>query len=394
SAYRDAQSALKGDTTGTLETSAKSDLVKLQNGDPELLRDWHKLIDCTMRSVNEVLDLLSVHLGPENNHGESFYRDRLPAVIDAFKSSGAAELDNGALIVRFPDRDRPMLIQKSDGGYLYATTDLAALRYRVFEIGASLVIYVVDARQRDHFKDLFDAARKINWHLTPDGTPAKLVHVPFGSVLGPDRKPLKTRSGENITLKALLTEAVQRGTDEVTRRAANPDAPTHTLPPDQLAEIGKAVGIGAVKYADLSSDLANDYIFSFDRMIAFEGNTGPYLQYAHARICSIFAKAEIALATITSAPFLINQPAERTLALALLRYGSVVEDVGRTLEPHRLCTYLYELANAYSSFYQTCPVLKAEDDATRLSRLKLCDLVRRVLADGLSLLGISAPSRM
>jgi arginyl-tRNA synthetase len=218
--------------------------------------------------------------------------------------------------------------------------------------------------------------------------------VGFGAVLGEDRKPLKTRSGENVTLRALLTEAIERGTQEVLRRAEDPAAPTHGLPRETLHAIGKAVGIGAVKYADLSNDLVRDYVFNFDRMIAFEGNTGPYMQYAHARVCSIFAKGGLSVREAASGDFLIGEPAEKRLALALLRYGGVVADTGRSLEPHRLCTYLYDLADVFNTFYQECPVLKAPEEPLRRSRLRLCHMVRRVLADGLDLLGIEAPQRM
>ena len=374
--------------------AAKRTLVKLQAGDPELLRDWHKLIDCTMRAVNEMLVTLNIDLTKLNNHGESFYREQLPEVVDAFVRAGIAVQDQGAIVVRFPDRERPLLIRKSDGGFLYDTTDLAGVRFRVQELGADRVVYVVDARQRDRFRDVFDAAHMIRWDITPDGARAELIHVGFGTVLGEDRKPLKTRSGENVTLKALLTEAIDRGVEEVKKRAADPAAPTHGLSPAELHAIGKAVGIGAVKYADLSNDLVRDYVFNFDRMIAFEGNTGPYMQYAHARVCSIFAKGGLSPREASTGQLHIVQPAEKHLALALLRYGGVVVDIARSLEPHRLCTYLYDLADVFNTFYQTCPVLKAEDEATRRSRLRLCDLTRRVLADGLNLLGIEAPQRM
>jgi arginyl-tRNA synthetase len=341
--------------------AAKQTLVRLQSGDREIVADWEKLIDITLRALYESLDLLNVKLGPQNNRGESFYRDHLPGIVDAFVREGVADEDEGALVVRFDDRDRPLLIRKSDGGYLYATTDLAAIRYRVKELGADLVIYVVDARQRDHFRDVFDAARKIGWNITADGREAELVHIPFGAVLGKNRKPLKTRSGENVTLRELLTEAVERGRREVKARAADPTAPTHGMSDDELGRIGQAVGIAAVKYADLSSDLVRDYVFDMDRMVAFEGNTGPYMQYAHARVCSIFAKAGIAPAEVADAPFMIVDEAEKRLALALLRYGGTVADTARSREPHRLCAYLYELAEAYSSFYQQCPVIKHED---------------------------------
>ncbi len=418
-AYRDAQLAGKADSKGLeaadrlhagphrvaeLEAqnasaaeameAARMTLVKLQQGDPELVADWQKLIDCTMRAVEEMLELLNVHMTAEHNRGESFYRDRLADVVDAFVREGISEEDEGALVVRFDDRDRPLLIRKSDGGFLYATTDLAAVRYRTQELGASRVIYVVDARQRDHFRDVFDAARRIGWDVTPDGTPVELVHVPFGAVLGTDKRPLKTRSGENVTLMSLLNEAVERGTSEVKRRAADPEAPTHDMTADELDAIGRAVGIGAVKYADMSNDLVRDYVFDMDRMIAFEGNTGPYIQYAHARINSIFQRGGIDPAALADGPLMMTEPAEKQLALALLRYGATIEQVASTLEPHRLCSYLYELANTYSAFYQQCPVLKAEREDVRMSRLRLCDLTRRVIADGLDLLGIDAPPRM
>lgn len=374
--------------------SARNTLVKLQQGDEELVRDWHKLIDVTMRAVYEACDILNVKLGPENTKGESFYRSRLQGVIDAFMERSAAEEDQGAIVVRFADRKRPMLIRKSDGGFLYATTDMAAIQYRTQELGADRLIYVVDARQRDHFRDLFDAAKLVGWDKTPDGASVEFTHIAFGAVLGEDRRPLKTRSGANITLSSLLQEAIDRGTDEVARRAASPDAPTHGLPDVEIRAIGQKVGIGAIKYADLSSDLVKDYVFSFDRMLSFEGNTGPYLQYAHARICSIFARADVKLEDTAEWKLAISQPEEKKLALALLRYGDVVADTARSLEPHRLCTYLYELAEAYSGFYQQCPVIQAADEPTRRSRLRLCNLVRRALADGLDLLGIDAPTRM
>jgi arginyl-tRNA synthetase len=222
----------------------------------------------------------------------------------------------------------------------------------------------------------------------------QLVHVPFGTVLGADKKPLKTRSGENFTLKDLLDEACERGTAEVVRRAADPNAPTHGLSPDELAKIGAAVGIAAVKYADLSGDVTKDYVFDLDRMVAFEGDTGPYLQYAHARIASILAKSGESAAAIAAAPLVLADPAEKALALHLVRYAQMVLDVGRTLETNRVGAYLAQLATLFNGFYQACPVLKADDAAARMSRLRLCAITRAVLADGLSLYGIVAPERM
>ncbi len=372
---------------------AKRTLVGLQSGDAELLADWHKIVDVTMGALFEAVELMHVQLGPEHNRGESFYRDRLADTVRAFEESGLAEVDEGALVVRFEDRERPLIIRKGDGGFIYATTDVAAVRFRTQELGADRVIYVVDHRQRDHFRDVFDAVRKIGWDRLSDGTVAELRHVGFGAVLGPDGKPLKTRSGANVTLRSLLEEAIARGTEQVRRRAEDPESPTHDLSEQEIAATGRAVGMAAVKYADLSNDLARDYVFDMDRMVAFEGDTGPYLQYAHARICSIFARAGIDEAGLADAELVIGEPAEKQLALRLLRYPQVVAAVADALEPHRLCGYLYDLAGAFSTFYQQCPVLKAEEPV-RSSRLRLCSLVRRVLADGLELLGIERPTRM
>jgi arginyl-tRNA synthetase len=298
---------------------AKSTLVALQNHDAELVRDWQKLIDCTMRAVYESFDLLDVTLGPEHNRGESTYRERLSEVIASFEAAKLAHEDAGALVVRLPGRERPVLIRKSDGGYLYATTDLAAVRHRVQTLGANRVIYVVDARQRDHFADVFAAAHLIGWDRMTDGAEAELIHVPFGSVLGPDKTPLKTRSGDNVTLRTLLDEAIERGSAEVTQRAQDERAPTHGLSGTELRAIGKAVGIGAVKYADLSNDLVRDYVFDFDRMIAFEGNTGPYLQYAHARACKVLRESGDDTAVYAGAAFTLRTAEEKRMALLMLR---------------------------------------------------------------------------
>jgi arginyl-tRNA synthetase len=422
-AYRAAQASAKGDEKGLaaaraagcgphriaeLEAQeagareagaeARQALVRLQSGDAELVRDWHKLIECTMKEVYLAADLLNVRLGPENSRGESFYRDRLGPAVEAFVQAGLGVEDDGALVVRFADRERPLLIRKSDGGFLYATTDLCALRFRVQDLDCDRVIYVVDARQRDHFRDVFDACHLIGWDRTEKepgaGTTADITHLGFGAVLGPDKKPLKTRSGENVTLMSLLEAAIDRGVAEVTKRSADPEAPTHGLSPAELAAIGRAVGIAAVKFADLSNDVSRDYEFDLDRMVAFEGDTGPYIQYAHARIASIIARSGESVAAIEAAPLRLEVPAERALALHLLRYGAMVQGVADSLETSRIGAYLLSLSTHFNAFYQACPVLKAPDEATRRSRLRLCEVTRRVLADGLGLMGIEAPSRM
>ncbi|MBI1303695.1 MAG: arginine--tRNA ligase [Phycisphaera sp.] len=392
--HRLAELELQYEPSRAAMEDAKKTLVRLQSGDPEIVRLWERLIEVTMEQVYEAARTLNAKLGPENNRGESFFRDRLAGVVDAFRASGLAKSDKGAMVVPFADRERPLLIQKSDGGFLYATTDLAAVRFRTYELDGDLVVYVVDARQRDHFKDVFDAARLIGWNKTKDGTESTLVHLGFGAVLGADKKPLKTRSGENFTLKDLLDEACERGAAEVMRRAADPNAPTHGLSGNELRAIGAAVGIAAVKYADLSGDLTKDYVFDLDRMIAFEGDTGPYLQYAHARIASILSKSGESSDAIAGAPLTLAEPAERALALHILRYAQMVLDVGRSLETNRVGLYLRTLAELFNAFYQSCPVLKADDTATRLARLRLCAVARAVLADGLSLYGIAAPERM
>jgi arginyl-tRNA synthetase len=386
--------SLQCDDARTAVEDAKRTLVRLQSGDAELVRDWQKLIDCTMREVFRTTGILGVKLGPEHSRGESFFRERLSKVVDEFLASGRAKEDQGAIVVPFTDRERPLLIRKSDGGFLYATTDLAAVRFRVQELLSDRVVYVVDGRQRDHFKDVFDAADLIGWNRLPDGSKATITHLGFGAVLGRDKRPLKTRSGENFTLIELLEEASERGTAEVTKRAADPNAPTHGISAAELAAIGQSVGIAAVKYADLSGDVMRDYVFDLDRMIAFEGDTGPYIQYAHARIASILSKSETPIDSIRGSSFEVREPAERLLALHLLRYGSLVQETANALEPSRICSYLQTLANLFNGFYQACPVLKADDAAVRTARLRLCDLTRRVLADGLDLLGIVAPSRM
>ncbi|MFZ4722854.1 MAG: arginine--tRNA ligase [Phycisphaerales bacterium] len=376
------------------ERDAKATLLKLQSGDPATVADWQRLIDVTMAEVFATARVLGVKLGPEHSRGESFYRERLGPVVEAFLSKGLAREDQGAIVVHYADRERPMLIRKADGGFLYATTDLAAVRFRVQELDGGRVIYVVDARQRDHFKDVFDAIRLIGWDVLPDGSRAELAHMQFGTVLGKDKRPLKTRSGENFTLKALLDEAIERGVQQVFRRAAETDAPTHGLPESDLRAIGAAVGIGAVKYADLSGDPVKDYVFDLDRMIAFEGDTGPYIQYAHARIASLIARSGETRSAIAEASYAPIEPAERHLALCLLRFPAVVLAAAEHQAPQRVCAALHELANAYAGFYQACPVLKAADARTRLSRLRLSALTQRVLAGGLDLLGIAAPDRM
>lgn len=364
---------------------AKRTLVRLQQGESGIVAAWEKITAITMQACYEIYDLLDLVVTQEHNRGESFYRERLGPVVDEFVRSGVAKESDGAIVVEIEGDETPLLIRKSDGGFLYATTDLAAIRYRIQELGAQRVIYVVDNRQRDHFRKVFEAIRKIGWDRLPGGGRAELRHVAFGAVCGADGKPLKTRSGENIRLKDLLLEAIDRAGAIV--RDKNPD-----LPDPEQKDVARAVGIGSVKYADLSTHLVKDYIFAWDRMLAFEGNTGAYLQNQYVRIRSIGRKAPDDVRA--DAAFLIAAVEEKSLALALLRYSGTLASVAETLEPHRLCQYLYDLAGAFSVFYTQCPVLKAKTTALRDARIRLSRLTERILADGLGLLGIRTLERM
>ncbi|MEO1584063.1 MAG: arginine--tRNA ligase [Planctomycetota bacterium] len=366
---------------------AKAALVQLQAGDAAMVAVWQRLYDVTMEACLATCARLHATITDEATAGESTYRDELSGVIEALTEAGIAEEDDGALIVRNEGLD-PTLVRKSDGGFLYATTDLAGIRRRVGELGADRVVYCVDARQALHFRQVFATAIRAGF-AERDGRQAKLEHAPFGMVLGEDGRPFKTRSGENVKLADVIDEAVDRA--RVVTSEKNPD-----LSPDELREISETVAVAALKYADLSSDRVKDYVFSYDRMVSFEGNTGPYLLFANVRIKSIFRKAsEQGMAEgFAGAAMRLAEPQEKQLALALLRYPGTVRSVAASLEPHRLCGYLYEVAGAFSSFVESCPVLRASDEATRLSRLRLCNLTSRVLTDGLDALGIRALDRM
>lgn len=365
---------------------ARARVVALQSGDLETRKWWQDLVALSERQFDTVYRRLDVSLGLDDVRGESAYNAVLPDVVAELRAKGLARESEGAVCV-FPEgfvtkdgAPMPLIVQKSDGGYLYATTDLAALRQRLGELGACRVVYVTDARQRQHFQMVFATARAAGW-VEPD---VRLEHVVFGSVLGEDGKPFKTRSGETVRLSELLDEAEERALAIVAEK--NPE-----LDPDERTRVAHAVGIGAIKYADLASDRVKDYVFSWPRMLAMDGNTAPYLQYAYARIRSIFRKAGLDAAPAAS--IVLREPAERTLVLQLLALEGVVDAVGRTLEPHRLCGYLYDVATAFSAFYEACPVLQAEPEV-RDGRLVLCDLTARTLATGLGLLGIETVERM
>ncbi|MBC7835725.1 MAG: arginine--tRNA ligase [Phycisphaerales bacterium] len=393
-AHPKAVAELETQVTGAREelAKAKATLVRLQAHDPETVAAWQRIADITMRACLETCARLHADVRAEHSAGESSYSEELALVVDDLARRAVAEESNGALVVRCEGIDEPCLIRKSDGGFLYATTDMAAIRRRVQKLGASRVIYCVDIRQGLHFKQIFCAAHKAGYAATPTG-PALLEHAGFGMVLGEDGRPYKTRTGENIKLTDLIDEAIERAGAVVA--AKSPD-----LPPAERARIAEVVAIAAIKYADLSNDRARDYVFSFDRMLAFEGNTGPYLLYALARTRSILRKAAEqpggppAPTQGAGAPLRLTEKHEKELALALLRYPGALRSVAQSLEPHRLCQYLYDLAGAFSAFYTNCPVLTAQGDATRASRLRLCALTERLLADGLNLLGIETVDRM
>jgi len=383
--YRAAR--VKFDTDPGFADRARKRVVSLQAGDPATLELWQEFVQSSKRYMAAVFERLGVQLVEADVRGESFFNPKLPEIAAELEARGIAVIDDGALCVfppGFSGRDGeplPLIVRKKDGGYGYGATDLAALRFRHEELGGTRLLYVVGSPQQQHLTMVFEVAKMAGW-LAP---PVRAEHVAFGSVLGDDRKMLKSRSGENIKLIELLDEAVERAAAAVLER--NPD-----LPEEERATVARQVGIGAVKYADLSSDRIKDYVFDWKRMVAFEGNTGGYLQYAHARIQSIIRKA----ATDGGAgagELVIAAPAERALALELLSFGRALIEVETSLEPHKLCGYLYALASSFSTFFQECPVLKSEP-AERASRLALCALTARTLATGLELLGIEAPQRM
>jgi arginyl-tRNA synthetase len=376
------------DTDEGFRDRSRRRVVLLQSGDPETLRLWHVLVAESVRYFDRVYGALGVLLTDEDLVGESFYNPMLPAVVEDLQALGLLVEDEGARCVfppGFTNREGnplPLIVQKSDGGYGYAATDLAAIRDRVDRLGADRILYVVGAPQAQHLQMCFAVARMAGW--LPEGTVAE--HVAFGSVLGPDRKMLRTRSGASVKLADLLDEAVARASAAMAHREAAGDGPER----DRTAH---ALGIGAVKYADLANDRVKDYVFDWDRMLAFEGDTGPYLQYAHARIRSIFRRGGVPVPEDGPPPS-IGAPEERDLALRLVGLGEAVSEALEISAPSKLCAYLYGLATAFTAFYERCPVLKAPDDETRRSRLLLCDLTARVLACGLGLLGIEAPDRM
>ncbi len=385
--YREARAVFDADEE--FQERSRRRVVLLQSGDPATLALWQSLVDQSAREFQAVYDRLGVLLTPADIVGESFYNPLLPGIVAELDTKGLLERVATARACVFPPgfagRDgepMPVIVQKADGAYNYTTTDLATVRDRIERVGATWLVYVVGAPQAQHFAMAWKVCELAGW-LAP---PARCVHVQFGNVLGDDRKMLRTRAGGTLRLADLLDEAV-------TRARAVVEARSEGLDESERAAIAHAVGIGAVKFADLSNDRVGDYVFSWERMLALDGFTAPYLQYAHARIRSIFRRAgEQPDGTVTP---VLDTPEERALAFALAGFAAAVHETVERLAPHRLCGYLYELAQAFTSFYDACPVLRSDvDPATRASRLALCDVTARTLATGLDLLGIEAPQRM
>jgi arginyl-tRNA synthetase len=373
--------------------ACKSELVKLQAGDPENLAIWQQCIAVSKTGLQQIYDRLEVTF--DHWHGESYYNDRLPSLVAEFLEKGLARESNGAVCL-FSDgtkpleqdpymvhkeegwTDNPAIIRKADGGFLYATTDLATLEYRIDTWRADHVWYVVGVPQQLHFRQLFDAAAR--W-----GKAGDFRHVSFGSILGDDRKLMRTRTGENVGLVEVLAEAVERAAKAIAEK--NPE-----LQGEEAAQIAEIVGIGAVKFAELSQGRLTDYVFSWDRMLALQGDTAPYLQYSHVRIRSIFRKLDSPF-DATTAEIHLHQNAEIHLVRLLVRFGEVLPTILEDFRPNLLANYVLELARAFHSYFEACPVLKAEEPI-RSSRLALCELTSRTLKQGLHLLGIAVPERM
>lgn len=393
--YRQAKQRF--DTDERFQATARQAVVSLQSGDPDSRRAWQLLCEQSRREFQQIYDRLDVRL---TERGESFYNPFLPDVLTDLATAGLLVEDNGAKCVfleGFTNKDGnplPLIVQKSDGGYNYATTDLAAIRYRITQDLAERIIYVTDAGQANHFAQVFQVARRAGW--VPDGV--TLTHVPFGLVLGEDGKRLKTRSGETVRLKDLLDEAIDHARRDLEARL---QAEQRQESSDFIHQVAQAVGIGAVKYADLSQNRNSDYIFSYDKMLALQGNTAPYLLYAYVRIQGISRKGGVdfsqfgtlATAALASVKFQLIEESELTLAKRLLQFKDVLIEVEADWLPNRLCQYLFELSQTFNQFYDRCPVLSA-DEPLRTSRLALCDLTARTLKLGLGLLGIPTLDRM
>ena len=380
------ESKKRFDTDENFAKSARDRVVLLQSKDPETYALWKKIVEQSAVYFNEIYKKLGVLLTPDDIKAESFYNDMLSQTVDDLLSFDLAEINRGKVIFLdgFLDKDGnkvPFIIQKADGGYLYATTDLAAAKYRIENLNADRVIYVIDARQSQHLAMLFAAVNKTNWleNLNKD---VKFDHVSFGMVLGEDRKPFKTRSGETIKLNLLIDEAISKAKAAMSEKKSD-------LSDDKKLEVAQKLGIGALKYGDLCTDRVKDYVFDWDRLLSFEGNSAPYLLNAYVRVCSIFRKANIDMSDVKfSDSFVISSPFEKVLALKLLSFSQVINNFTKHLSPHNLCNYLCELSADFHRFYENCSILKADTDAIKASRLVLSKMSADVLRIGLDLLGI------
>ncbi|EJB2685546.1 arginine--tRNA ligase [Salmonella enterica] len=385
--YRDAKKHYDEDER--FAERARNYVVKLQSGDAYFREMWRKLVDITMTQNQITYDRLNVTLTRDDVMGESLYNPMLPGIVADLKAKGLAVESEGATVVfldEFKNKEGdPMgvIIQKKDGGYLYTTTDIACAKYRYETLHADRVLYYIDSRQHQHLMQAWTIVRKAGY--VPDSVP--LEHHMFGMMQGKDGKPFKTRAGGTVKLADLLDEALERARRLVAEK--NPD-----MPADELEKLANAVGIGAVKYADLSKNRTTDYIFDWDNMLAFEGNTAPYMQYAYTRVLSVFRKAEIDEQTLASAPVIISEDREAQLAARLLQFEETLTVVAREGTPHVMCAYLYDVAGLFSGFYEHCPILSAENDTVRNSRLKLAQLTAKTLKLGLDTLGIETVERM
>lgn len=385
--YRDAKKHYDEDEA--FAERARNYVVKLQSGDTYFREMWRKLVDITMTQNQITYDRLNVTLTRDDVMGESLYNPMLPGIVADLKAKGLAVESEGATVVfldEFKNKEGdPMgvIIQKKDGGYLYTTTDIACAKYRYETLHADRVLYYIDSRQHQHLMQAWTIVRKAGY--VPDSVP--LEHHMFGMMLGKDGKPFKTRAGGTVKLADLLDEALERARRLVAEK--NPD-----MSADELEKLANAVGIGAVKYADLSKNRTTDYIFDWDNMLAFEGNTAPYMQYAYTRVLSVFRKADIDEQALASAPVIISEDREAQLAARLLQFEETLTVVAREGTPHVMCAYLYDVAGLFSGFYEHCPILSAENDAVRNSRLKLAQLTAKTLKLGLDTLGIETVGRM
>ena len=368
---------------------ARNYVVKLQSGDEYCRTMWQKLVKITMQQNQHNYDRLNVTLTDKDVMGESLYNPMLPGIVEDLKKQGLAVEDDGALVVyldEFKNKDGdPMgvIVQKKDGGFLYTTTDIAAAKYRYETLKAHRALVFSDTRQSQHMQQAWLITRKAGY--VPDSF--QLEHKNFGMMLGKDGKPFKTRSGDTVKLADLLDEAIERADVLISQKST-------ALSEQEKADVIEAVGIGSVKYADLSKNRTTDYVFDWDNMLSFEGNTAPYMQYAYARIRSIFNRSQIALSEVEQAKLSITDEKERALAIKLLQFEEAVQVVGKEGTPHVLCAYLYELAGVFSSFYEHCPILNNDDQQVKLSRLKLALLTERTLKQGLDLLGIKTVEKM